>query len=166
MTFPFPRRNKDQKNTREFLPVPATGGNSFRYFGFEIPARPICVRSRVVNKKSPMKQRTQTLAAFTATLGLLALVLAVSALAEKAHGDHLPERNGRGGNGAFIPFGIPAGILALLSAVSGPAAYRHRHTANPGTFVPPSLSRCTLTGNRTAMVWPMRIPGCPVCSAY
>jgi hypothetical protein len=116
-----------------------------------------------VNKKSPMKQRTPTPAAFLATIGLVALILAVSALAEKAHGDHLPKRNGRGGHEAIVPFGLPAGIIALLSAIIGPAAYRHRHTTIPDITLTPA--RCTMTGNAHAMGWPMRMQHSPVRSA-
>jgi len=111
-----------------------------------------------------MNQRTPTLAAFTATLGLLALILAVSALAEKAHGDHLPERNGRGSHTALIASGLPAGIIALLAAFSGPAAHWHRRSDTRGTTVPPAFPRCTMTGSGSAMAWPMRLQDYPACT--
>jgi hypothetical protein len=38
-----------------------------------------------------MKAQRKDLAAFTIIIGVLTLILTVSALAEKAHGDHLPE---------------------------------------------------------------------------
>ena len=85
----------------------------------------------------------------------LTLILTVSDLAEKAHGDHLPERNGRGTAEVIIASGVPAGILILLSSVFGSVSRMNRYKTNTGiTLCIPS--RCTTGDISFAMQWPMR----------
>ncbi len=55
----------------------------------------------------------------TVILGVLTLILAISALTEKSHEGHLPERNYRGTAGAIVASGIPGGLLILYSVLSG-----------------------------------------------
>jgi uncharacterized integral membrane protein len=112
----------------------------------------------IVNKKYRMKPRQRTLASFTAIIGLITLILAVSILAEKAHENHLPERNGRGTHEALIAYGLPAGILILLSAVFGFGKYLHRSRTTPGTISPGSGSYCSRRDALFPMEWPMRQP--------
>jgi hypothetical protein len=103
-----------------------------------------------------MKAQRKDLAAFTIILGVLTLILTVSALAEKAHGDHLPERNGRGTAEAVITSGLPAGILILLSAVSGSVSRTNRCKTRTGSITLRSPSRCTTGDTLFALQWPMR----------
>jgi len=86
----------------------------------------------------------------------LTLILTVSDLAEKAHGDHLPERNGRGTAEVVINSGLPAGILILLSAVSGSASRTNRCKTKPGSITLRNPSRCTTGNTYSAKQWPMR----------
>jgi len=102
-----------------------------------------------------MKPRKPTLAAFTAMIGMLALILTVSVLAEKAHEAHLPERNGRAHLEVQSPFGLPLGIALLLSSVSGFAGYRHRNRS--GTAQLRGNPGCTMKTLRFAREWPMRL---------
>jgi len=81
-----------------------------------------------------MKQPHKNLVAFSAIIGLLALILAVAVLAEKSHEAHLPERNDRGTHGAPVAAGILAGAVILLTTLpvlSGnrniPGAASHRN---------------------------------------
>jgi len=105
-----------------------------------------------------MKPRQRTLASFTAVLGLITLILAVSILVEKAHENHLPERNGRSTQGALIAYGLPAGILLLLSAFAGSGKHLHSNRTPPGTRSPGSESYCSFRNTGFAMEWPMRMP--------
>jgi hypothetical protein len=73
-----------------------------------------------------MAPQKRNLATFTIIIGVLTLILAVSALAEKSYEGHLPERNDRGTAEAIVSSGIPGGILLLYSIVSG--TNRHRHS--------------------------------------
>ena len=109
-----------------------------------------------VNKKYCMKQRKPTLAAFTAIIGMLTLILAVSILAEKGHEAHLPERSGRATHEALIASGLPVGILLLLSVIAHSAGVWHRQSDHRSTMVLSGQSRCTMMDARFAMVWPMR----------
>jgi hypothetical protein len=111
-----------------------------------------------VNKKYGMKPRQRALASFTAILGLITLILAVSVLAEKAHENHLPERNGRGTHEALIAYGLPAGVLILLSAAFGFGNYRHRSRSVPGTISKTQISYCPRGDTISGMEWPMRVP--------
>ncbi len=66
-----------------------------------------------------MTTQRKSLATFTIIIGVLTLILTASALAEKDHEGHLPERNGRGTAESVIFSGLPAWILILFSAISG-----------------------------------------------
>jgi hypothetical protein len=110
-----------------------------------------------VNKKYRMKPRQRNLVSFTAIIGLITLILAVSVLAEKAHENHLPERNGRGTHEALIAYGLPVGILILLSAVSGFGRPLHRHGDISGSTSLGAGSHCSSKDTGFAMEWPMRI---------
>jgi hypothetical protein len=72
-----------------------------------------------------MKQPHKNLAAFSAILGLLVLILAVAVLAEKSHEGHLPERNDRGTNDAPVAAGILAGAVILLMTLPGSSGNRN-----------------------------------------
>ncbi len=101
-----------------------------------------------------MKAQRKNLAAFTIMIGVLTLT--VSALAEKAHGDHLPERNGRGTAGVIITSGLPAGILLLLSAVSGSRSHeptQNQYWQHTAAQLLPLYNRDTYF----AVQWPMRL---------
>ncbi len=104
-----------------------------------------------------MASKRKNLAAFTIIIGVLTLILTISALAEKAHGDHLPERNGRGTAGSIISFGIPAGILVLLSAVSGFVSRQNRYRNTTGTIACIDRSCCPVMIDPFPKVWPMRL---------
>jgi hypothetical protein len=110
-----------------------------------------------VNKKYRMTAQRKDLATFTIIIGVLTLVLAVSALAEKAHEEHLPERNGRGTAEAIIASGFPVGILILLSAVSGFVRFQHRCRNKSGGMTPPRQSCRMARDTDFAMQWPMRL---------
>jgi hypothetical protein len=102
-----------------------------------------------------MKAQRKDLAAFTIIIGVLSLVLTASALAEKAHGEHLPERNSRSTAEAIITSGLPFGILILLSAVSGFVTNQNRYRKKSGS-ISPSGQSCCMAGNTVfAMQWPM-----------
>ncbi|MGB8220290.1 MAG: hypothetical protein WCE46_07915 [Methanoregula sp.] len=73
-----------------------------------------------------MAPQRKNLATFTIIIGVITLILAVSALTEKSHEGHLPERNDRGTTEVIVSSGIPGGILLLYSAVSG--TNRHRQS--------------------------------------
>lgn len=93
---------------------------------------------------------------FTAIIGVLTLVLAASALTEKAHEDHLPERNRKGTFEALIVFGLPAGILSLLACLFRSGNPQHRcnnKTAATACRVKPDS---TFRDTSFAMEWPMR----------
>jgi len=64
-----------------------------------------------------MKQPHKNLAAFSAIIGLLALILAVAVLAEKSHEAHLPERNDRGTHSVPVAAGILAGAVILVTTL-------------------------------------------------
>jgi hypothetical protein len=81
----------------------------------------------IVNKKYRMAQQRKNLAAFTIIIGVLTLILTASAFTEKAHEDHLPERNGQGTGITIVSTGVTALILFLLSVVSGFIGNRNRH---------------------------------------
>lgn len=115
-----------------------------------------------VNKKYRMAQKHKNLAAFTAIIGVLTLILSVSALAEKAHGDHLPERNGRGTCEAVIPLGVPEGILILVSAVSGFVRRQNRYQNSTGNAAGIAQSGCMATADPFPMEWPMRLSYFPL----
>ena len=104
-----------------------------------------------------MASKRKNLAAFTIIIGVLTLILAVSALAEKAHGDHLPERNGRGTAGPIISFGVPVGILLLLFAVSGFGSKQNRYRNTIGTIPRIDRSCCPVMIDPFPKVWPMRL---------
>jgi hypothetical protein len=104
-----------------------------------------------VNKKYPMKAPRKDLAAFTIIIGVLSLVLTASALVEKAHGEHLPERNSRGTAEAIIASGFPVGILILLSAVSGFVTNQNRYRTKQGSLSPSGQSCCTARNTVFAM---------------
>ena len=67
-----------------------------------------------------MKALRKDIAAFTIIIGVFSLVLIASALAEKAAGEHLPERNSRATAEATIASGLPGGLSSfyLLFQVS------------------------------------------------
>ena len=81
-----------------------------------------------------MAPQQRNLATFTIIIGVLTLILAVSALAEKAHEGHLPERNDRGTAEAIVSSGIPGGILLLFSPFSGTNRHRHSITGTLANF--------------------------------
>ena len=101
-----------------------------------------------------MKQRKPSLAAFTAIIGMLAFILTVSVLAEKAHEAHLPERSGRANQEELNSSGISLGIVLLLSAVFGFA--RQWNGNKSGTAKLSGQSGCTVKTMRFATGWPMR----------
>jgi len=103
-----------------------------------------------------MKAQRKDLAAFTIIIRVLTLILTVSALAEKAHGDHLPERNGRGTAEALISSGLPAGILIILSAVSGSVSRTNRCKKHTGSAMLHMPARCSSLYTYPAIPWPMR----------
>jgi len=107
-----------------------------------------------------MTAQRKDLAAFTIIIGMLTLILTVSALAEKAHEEHLPERNGRGMTEAITASGFPGGILILLSAVSGSVSYQKRQRRNTGSMTPSGHSRRMARDTDFAMQWPMRLQSC------
>ncbi|MFA4862024.1 hypothetical protein [Methanoregula sp.] len=111
-----------------------------------------------------MTLKRKNLAAFTIILGILTLILIVSAFAEKAHGDHLPERNGRGTAGSIITFGVPVGILILLSAVSGFTRRQNRYRNTAGTLSSSDQACCPAMIDQIPLVWPMRLPYCRIPS--
>jgi hypothetical protein len=62
------------------------------------------------------------------TLGILTLILAVSAYAEKSNGDHhLPERYGRIALTAIAFLGLIASGFRKIPVVPGCTAEEHRH---------------------------------------
>jgi hypothetical protein len=80
-----------------------------------------------------MTAQRKNLTAFTIIIGILTLILTASALAEKAHEGHLPERNGRGTAEAGVTTGAFAWILIQISAVSGFVSKGNRHNGNTST---------------------------------
>ena len=107
-----------------------------------------------------MTAQRKDLAAFTIIIGVLTLILTVSALAEKTHEEHLPERNGRGMMEAIIVSGIPGVTLILLSAVSGSVSNQKRQRRNTGRMIPSGHSCCTARDTDFAMQWPMLLQSC------
>ena len=107
-----------------------------------------------------MKASRKDLATFTIIIGVLSLVMTASALAEKAHGEHLPERNSRDTAEAIIASGVPVGILILLSAVSGFVSKQNRYRKKSGDLTPNGQSCCTARNIDFAMRWPMRQQSC------
>jgi hypothetical protein len=81
-----------------------------------------------------MAPQRKNLATFTIIIGVLTLILAVSALTDKSHEGHLPERNDRGTAESIVSSGIPGGILLLFSAVSGTNRHRHSITGTLASF--------------------------------
>lgn len=82
-----------------------------------------------------MKQPRISLAAFSAIIGLLALILAVAVLTETSHEGHLPERNNRETTSAPAAAGVLAGFFIAVIAIPGtasnrnsPGAVSHRNT--------------------------------------
>jgi hypothetical protein len=107
-----------------------------------------------VNKKYRMTAHRKNLATFTIIIGVLTLILAASALAEKAHEGHLPERNGRGAAETIVSSGIPAWIIILLSAVSGSVSKANDHRENTRS----GQSRCQAGTYHLPLQWQMRWP--------
>jgi hypothetical protein len=103
-----------------------------------------------------MTSQRKTLADFTVIIGVLTLILAVSALAEKSHEAHLPERNGRGPPEAFAFPGVLVGILLVLSSVSGIAGNPNRYLRRSGNKRQSGQSCCPTNADYFAMGWPMR----------
>ncbi len=103
-----------------------------------------------------MASQQKNLATFTIIIGVLTLILTVSALTEKAHEDHLPERNGRGTAEGIIATGIPAWILILLSAVSGSVSNRNRHCNNTSSTTRFSQPSHRVMAYHLPMRWQMR----------
>jgi hypothetical protein len=101
------------------------------------------LREQEIRNMAPQRRN---LATFTLIIGVLTLILAVSALAEKSHEGHLPERNDRGTAEAIVSSGIPGGILLLCSIVSG--TNRHRHSIT-GTFASFGHSCCPAMASRS-----------------
>jgi hypothetical protein len=95
-----------------------------------------------------MAPQRKNLASFTLIIGALALILTASALADKSHEGHLPERNDRGTAEAIISSGIPGGIFLLFSAFSG--TNRHRHSIN-GTLTSFGHSCCPAMAGQITM---------------
>ena len=141
-------------------PIPDTSEIPANFVGIRRLKYPATQHSlfTFVNKKYGMKPRQRTLASFTAIIGLVTLILAVSVLAEKAHENHLPERNGRGTHEGLIAYGLSAGVLSLLSTVAGYGNYRHRSRSIPGTTAQTQISYCPRRDTVSGMEWPMRMP--------
>jgi hypothetical protein len=99
-----------------------------------------------------MTAHQRNLAAFTIIIGVLTLVLAASALAEKEHEGHLPERNGRGTAETIVSSGIPAWILILFSAVFSFVSKGDRHNGNTLS----GQSCCPTMISNFPMRWQMR----------
>jgi len=76
-----------------------------------------------------MKQPQINLAAFSAIIGFILLILAVSILAETSHEGHLPERNDRGTNGAPVATGVLAGAVILWTTPPGSSGNRNHPDA-------------------------------------
>ncbi|MGD0535229.1 MAG: hypothetical protein ABR999_07295 [Methanoregula sp.] len=95
-----------------------------------------------------MAPQRKNLATFTIIIGVLTLILAVSALTEKSHEGHLPERNDRGTAEAIVSSGIPGGILLLFSTFSGTNRHRHSITGTLASFghscCPPMAGRAMM----------------------
>ena len=103
-----------------------------------------------------MASQRKNLATFTIMIGVLTLVLAASALAEKEHEGHLPERNGRGTTEAMLAAGIPAWILILFSAVSGSVKNRNSNCDNTYSTKRIGPHGCQTMAYHMLMRWPMR----------
>jgi uncharacterized membrane protein YidH (DUF202 family) len=119
-----------------------------------------------VNKKSEMTVQRKDLAAFTIIIGVLTLILAASALAEKAHEAHLPERNGRGTAEIPLSLGLPVGILILMSTALSFARNTNRGRSQSAGRIPSLQSCCTARVANFTMECPMRRHPCrtqPTC---
>ncbi|MDD1693387.1 MAG: hypothetical protein LUQ71_01565 [Methanoregula sp.] len=102
-----------------------------------------------------MTSERTNLATLTAIVGVLTLILSVSAFAEKAHGDHLPERNNRGIPEASVLPGIPLTILALFPVASGfsGSTSMSRHSIRT---IAHKKSCCSNLLHQAVMSWHMR----------
>jgi hypothetical protein len=96
-----------------------------------------------------MAPQRKNLAAFTIIIGVLTLILAVSALTEKSHEGHLPERNDRDTGESVVSSGIPGGILLLFSVVSGTSRHRHSTIGTLASFGHPCCP--AMAGRATTM---------------
>jgi formate hydrogenlyase subunit 3/multisubunit Na+/H+ antiporter MnhD subunit len=103
-----------------------------------------------------MASQRKNLAAFTIIIGVITLILTAFAFAEKAHEDHLPERNGRGNAETTVSTGVSAGILILLSVVFGFASNRNRHRSNTGNTANFRHSYRPVMASLFPMRWQMR----------
>jgi len=70
------------------------------------------------------------------------LILTACAFAEKAHEDHLPERNGQGNAETTVYTGVSAGILILLSVVLSSLGNRNRTSNYTGYTTNFGQSNC------------------------
>jgi len=87
-----------------------------------------------------MKDPHYNLAAFTLIVGVITLILAVSALAEKSHEGHLPERNDRGSAAALVSL---TGLCAILFACrASQGTDRHRNDCTLTIRSPSGHSCC------------------------
>ena len=105
----------------------------------------------IVNKKYRMAAQRKNLAAFTIIIGVLTLIQAASALAEKEHEGHLPERNGRGTADSVVSSGVPVWILILFSAVFGFVSKENRYNGNSNS----GQSCCPAMISNFPMRWQM-----------
>jgi hypothetical protein len=85
----------------------------------------------IVNEYRTMNTSGKQFAIPLLMLGMLAMIFAVLAFAEKTREDgHLPERNDRG-SGELISLGVATGLAVFLTAVprarTGGAESRHEH---------------------------------------
>ena len=99
-----------------------------------------------------MTTQRKNLATFTIIIGVLTLILTASALAEKDHEGHLPERNGRGTAESIVSSGILAWILILFSAVFSFISKGIRKNGNTLS----GRSCCPAMNNNFPMRWQMR----------
>jgi hypothetical protein len=103
-----------------------------------------------------MASKPKNLAAFTIIIGVLTLILTAFAFAEKAHEDHLPERNGPGNAETTVCTGVSAGILILLSVVFNSVSNRNRTRSNTGNTTNFGQPNCQVMTSYFPMRWQMR----------
>jgi len=95
-----------------------------------------------------MAPQRKNLAAFTLIIGALTLILTASALADKSHEGHLPERNDRGTAETIVSSGVLGGLSLLFSDFSGTNRYRYSITgtlASFGQFCCPAMAGRAMT---------------------
>lgn len=96
-----------------------------------------------------MKDHHYRLAAFTLIVGFVTLILAVSALSEKSHEGHLPERNDRGTTAALASLTGLCAILFACRALQGTDRHRNDRiltlSSTPGHSCCPAMAGRAMT---------------------